>query len=120
VAWLWPLADSGVVREAYQLNCPVKTARGAAGERSLFAVDAPNVIIETVKPAEDGSADVIVRLFESKRTATRCTLSTSLPALGALHTDMLENAQGQLPLGDGKISLDFHPFEVKTVRLRLA
>jgi alpha-mannosidase len=120
VAWLWPLADSGVVREAYQLNCPVKTARGAAGERSLFAVDAPNVIIETVKPAEDGSADVIVRLFESKRTATRCTLSTSLPALGALHTDMLENAQGQLPLGDGKISLDLHPFEVKTVRLRLA
>jgi alpha-mannosidase len=45
-------------------------------------------------------------------------LSTSLPALGALHTDMLENVQGQLPLDDGKISLDFHPFEVKTVRLR--
>ena len=40
--------------------------------------------------------------------------------LGALHTDMLENAQGQLPLSDGKISLDFRSFEVKTVRLRLA
>ncbi len=119
-AWNGSLADSGVVREAYQLNCPAKTARGAAGERSMFAVDAPNVVIETVKPAEDGSADVIVRLYESKRTATRCTLSTSLPALGALRADMLENAQGQLPLNDGKISLDFRPFEVKTVRLRLA
>ncbi len=78
------------------------------------------MIIETAKPAEDGSADVILRLYEAKRTATRCTLSTSLPASGALHTDMLENAQERLPLSDGKISLDFRPFEVKTVRLRLA
>ena len=70
-AWNGSLADSAVVREAYELNSPVMTVSGAAGERSLFSVDAPNVVVETVKPAEDGSADVVVCLFESKRTATR-------------------------------------------------
>jgi alpha-mannosidase len=85
----------------------------------LFSVDAPNVIVETVKPAEDGSGDVVVRLYESKRAATRCTLSTSLPAVGAVQTDMLENKLGGLALRDGQVALDFRPFEVKTVRLKL-
>jgi alpha-mannosidase len=91
---------------------------GAAGERSLFATDAHNVVIETVKPAEDGSKDTIVRLYESKRMATRCTLSTSLPILGAAQTDMLENIQEELPCDSGSVALNFRAFEVKTVRLR--
>ena len=120
VAWNGSLAASPVVREAYELNCPVMAVPGAAGERSLFSVDAPNVVIETVKPAEDGSGDVVVRLYEAKRTATRCLLSTSLPVAGAAQADMLERVQGELPCGGGEIGLDFRAFEVKTVRLRLA
>jgi len=118
-AWNGSFAESAVVQEAYELNCPVMTAAGAAGNRSLFAVDAPNVVIETVKPAEDGSGDVIVRLYEAKRTATRCTLSTTLPVSGAAQTDMLENVQAALECEEGKIGLDFRAFEVKTVRLTL-
>lgn len=118
-AWNSSFADSSIVQEAYDLNCPALTAPGAAGERSLFAVSAPNVIVETVKPAEDGSADVVVRLYESKRMATRCTLSTTLPATQAIQTDMLENELKELPLSDGEVALEFRPFEVKTIRLRL-
>jgi alpha-mannosidase len=116
-AWNGSLADSAVVQEAYDLNCPVTTVAGAAGKRSLFSLDAPNVVIETVKPAEDGSGDVVVRLYEAKRTATRCTLSTTLPVSGAAQTDMLENVQARLECEEGKIGLDFRAFEVKTVRL---
>ena len=107
------------MREAYELNCPTTTAPGAAGERSLLSLDAPNVVIEAVKPAEDGFTDAIVRLYESKRMATRCTLSTSLPILGAAQTDMLERVKGELHCDGGKIALEFRAFEVKTVRLRL-
>ena len=119
-AWNGSLAESAVVREAYDLNCPVMVTPGAAREveRSLFSVDAPNIIIETVKPAEDGSADVVVRLYESKRTATRCALTTSLPVREAIQTDMLENGDNKLPCQNGKIELEFRAFEVKTVRLR--
>ena len=118
--WNGSLAESDVVREAYDLNCPVMVAPGAAGEvdRSLFSVDAPNIILETVKPAEDGSCDIVVRLYESKRMATRSVLTTSLPVREVIQTDMLENGDKKLPCQNGKIELEFRAFEVKTVRLR--
>ena len=118
-AWNGCFADSDVVREGYDLNVPALLAPGDAGAASLFAVDAPNVIIETVKPVEDGSPDIVVRLYEAKRMATRVTLTTALPVTSALLTDMLENIQAALPCEGGAIPLEFRPFEVKTVRLML-
>jgi alpha-mannosidase len=116
-AWDGSFLENELVQEGYDLNTPVTTAAGAAGEASLFSLDAPNVIIDTVKPAEDGSGDIVVRLYESKRTATRCTLTTSLPVTNAIQTNMLEEKQSDLALEDGKVALGFRPFEVKTVRL---
>jgi alpha-mannosidase len=116
-AWNGCFASSDLVQQAYDLNCPVITAAGAAGETSLLAVSAPNVIVDTVKPAEDGSGDVIVRLYECKRMATRCTLSAALPVARATQTDMLETKECDLAMVDGKVALDLRPLEVKTVRL---
>lgn len=116
-AWNGTFFESDVVRQGYELNCPATTASGAGGEKSLFSLDAANVIIETVKPAEDGSGDCIVRLYEAKKTATRCTLTTSLPVKSVGLTDMLENAKTETTCEGGKISLDFGPFEIKTLRL---
>ncbi len=115
--WNGAFFDSGLVQEGYDLNVPLVTAEGDGGARSLFSVDAPNVIVETVKPAEDKSGDVVVRLYESMRTATRCTLTTTLPVGKAVQTNMLEEKEGDLTLQDGQIALDFRPFEIKTVRL---
>jgi alpha-mannosidase len=116
-AWNGNFLKSKLVQEGYDLNTPLTLAAGAAGEASLFSLDAPNVIVETVKPAEDGSDDIVVRLYESKRTATQCTLTTSLPVTEAIQTNMLEEKQADLSLVDGKMSLEFRPFEVKTIRL---
>ncbi|MBN1554965.1 MAG: alpha-mannosidase [Phycisphaerae bacterium] len=116
-AWEGPFADSGLVREGYELNVPASVVPGGAQRRSLFNLDADNVVIEAVKLAEDGGGDVIVRMYESLRTATNCTLSTTLPVKAACQTDMLEGKTGDLNFDDGKVSLTFRPFEIKTVRL---
>ena len=123
-AWNGTFAESDLVREGYELNAPLLTVPGSAGTRSMFGVDAPNVILETVKPAEDGSDDVIVRLYEAKRMAVACTLSTALPVVGATVTDMLEateiEALDVAAAGEAReISLTLRPFEVKTLRLRM-
>jgi len=109
--------NSNVVREAYELNCPVMTADGAGESRSLFGIDASNIIIDTVKPAEDGTGDVIIRLYECMRAAVRCTLTTSLPVGTVTQTNMLEVAEKMLETDGGAINLEFRPFEVKTLRL---
>jgi len=118
-SWDGSLAESDLVREAYELNCPVTTLPGAGGEQSLFSVDVANVVVETVKPAEDGSGDLIVRLYEARRAAVQCLLSTSLPIQGASLTNMIEQEERALPTDGGDIALSLRPFEIKTVRLKV-
>lgn len=118
-AWNGSLVESEVVRQAYELNVPLLAVAGEGGTGSLFDLDAANVVIEAVKLAEDGGGDVIVRLYEAKRCATRATLHTALPLKSAAACDMLENVQAELPCQEGQVALEFRPFEIKTLRLRL-
>lgn len=116
-AWTGSFADCGVVREAYELNCPPLLIKGHADEQSLFNLDASNIVLETVKTAEDESGDIILRLYESKHMSTRCTLSTTLPVSKAYQVDMMEEGPHPLTMKSGSLALDFRPFEIKTLRL---
>jgi alpha-mannosidase len=117
--WNGSFGESDVVREAYEMNCPLTVIPGAGGKSSIFNIDAANIIIETVKLAEDGSDDIILRLYEAKRNLTHCVLTTTLPVNKASQTDMLERYQSDLLVNKGKIKLDFRPFEIKTIRLSI-
>lgn len=116
--WDGAFADCGVVRAGYELNVPVTVAEGTAADFSLMAVDAPQVIIDTVKAAEDGSGDTIIRLYESKHASCDAVLTLNLPAKAVYACDMLENAAEELPLRDGQVPLSFRGFEVKTLRVK--
>ena len=115
--WEGSFLESPVVGDAYDLNVPLQTADCACEPFSAFAVNQDNIFIDTVKPAEDGSGDMILRLYEAKRADTNCELTVSLPVQSAFLCDMLENIQKPLPFAGGCIAMHFHPFEVKTIRL---
>jgi alpha-mannosidase len=120
-SWNGNLPSSGLVREGYELNHPVLLSSGGFGEKSVMRVNSPHVIMEAMKPAESGAEDVIVlRLYESMRTGTRCTLSLDLPMASVEEADMRERVKKTLELRDGKVALEFRPFEIKTLLLRLA
>ncbi|MDY6873877.1 MAG: glycoside hydrolase family 38 C-terminal domain-containing protein [Chloroflexota bacterium] len=119
--WDTPFIDSDLVQQGYELNVPVGQVSGQSKEdRSLFRVDASNVILETVKPAEmPGAGDVVLRLYEAVGTYTKTTLSTSLPFQFAYRTNMLEKPLEELAFDEKRLALEFHPFEIKTLRLRV-
>ena len=116
-AWEGGFMDSPVVREAYALNVPMRVAHGSRVPFSAFTVDAPNVFIDTVKPAEDGSGDLVLRLYEAKRAETRCSLAFHLPVDRLWECNMLEKPLAELPLDGETAQLSFHTFEVKTLRI---
>ena len=118
--WDGPFAACDVVRAGYELNLPVTEAEGCAEEFSLLSVDAPNVIVETVKAAEDGSGDAIIRLYESKHAACDAVLTLNMPAALVWDCDLLENPTVELPHCDGRVALSFHGFGIKTLRVRRA
>ncbi|GIP51278.1 alpha-mannosidase [Paenibacillus vini] len=117
--WNGAFLGSPVVREAYELNYPVSLVSGGSREaQSLLAIDQANVIAETVKLAEDGSGDWIVRLYESKGASVECGLHFGLSIAAVYETNMLEEKLADLPHEGEEVSLQFRPFEVKTIRLR--
>jgi alpha-mannosidase len=136
-AWEGSFYSSPVVREGYELNTPPLVIRGGGGtkgdysnSKSYFWLDGSgfddgssyddggSVILDTVKPAEDGSGDIILRLYESKRADCNCTLFTELSFKEAMFTDMLENTGPNAQVVQNGIKLHFKPFEVKTLRLK--
>lgn len=117
--WNGNFEDSDVIREAYNLNSPVYSIEGDAGEMQIFSVDQKDIILETVKLAEDQSGDIILRLYQSTGATTACNLNTVFAVEKAWETNMLEETDREIDIEQKCIQLNFRPFEIKTVRLKI-
>ena len=109
-----------VIKPAYMLNYPLLAFGGTANScysGSLFGVDAQNVIIETVKPAEDGDG-IIIRAYEAEGTSTLCNLEFNEAFGSAFETDMLEYENTPIKTAKNSVPLEFKPFEIKTLRFK--
>ena len=116
-AWEGDFTSADVVKQAYAVGIRPTVVAGGALDASYLSVDHDNIIIDTVKLAEDGSGDIIVRLYESKKAAVATKLHNAFaPDCKAYLADMLENAQEELAVCDGAVDLTFRAFEIKTVR----
>ena len=74
--------------------------------------------IESILAFEDGSGDIILRLYESKHASCSAALTLNIPAAKVYACDMLENVQEELPVTGGQVQLSFRGFEIKTVRVK--
>lgn len=116
-AWDGAFGDCDVVRQGYELNVPVTVTCGVTESFSAVSIDKANIIMDTMKPAEDGSDDIVIRLYESKKAATQASVSLMLGDYKAYLCDMLENIKEEIPVENGAMALDFKAFEIKTVRI---
>lgn len=116
-AWEGTFMDSDVVRQGYELNVAPVVTDGKVDTFSAFQVEKENVILETVKPAEDGSSDMVLRLYESKKAAVETEVHCEIGSYKAYLCDMLENVKEEIPVENGSFRIPMRAFEVKTVRL---
>ena len=109
-----------VIYPAYELNIQPLQVKGKLERelKSLLCVDADNVIVESVKPAEDGDG-VIIRLYEAEGTWSSVTVKLNEVFQKAYETNMLEDVIEELPLAGSKLQLQFKPFEIKTIKVCL-
>ncbi|HKM04343.1 MAG TPA: glycoside hydrolase family 38 C-terminal domain-containing protein, partial [Lachnospiraceae bacterium] len=110
---------AGTVREAYQLNQPAFAVDGGVLNTcySLASIDKANVIIETVKQAEDGDG-FIVRMYESENSYTKAILTINAPFTNACVCNLIENNQEELKILGKEIPFIIKPYEVVTVRIK--
>ena len=119
---LYPHAEgwraAGTVREAYMLNQPLLAVEKgtSAGAYSFASVDKDNVILETVKAAEDGNG-IILRLYESENAKTNVCLTVNRDFQKAYICNLLEETEAEAAVSANCIQIPVKPYEIVTVRI---
>lgn len=121
---IYPHKDTwknGTVHEAYRLNQPAIVYSGGSINNcfSLASVNKDNIIIETIKQAEDGDG-IIIRMYESENSLTKAELKFNMPISSVDECNCLEQKKSEIAFINNKIPFSIKPYEIKTYRIRLA
>lgn len=119
------MIEAGVRDRAYDFNFAAPVAAISAqpgvlpGVMSMIRLNAPNVVIETIKKAED-SDGIVLRLYEAENKHTVCTLTSAYPLASATETNLLEVPEQPLAVSGCSVELVMKPFEIKTILIQKA
>jgi alpha-mannosidase len=109
---------SGQVDGLAPMEPPVIEIVGEHGEPAL------GVEVDAIKLADDapdaGGGDLIVRLHEAVGDRTRITIRARHRIGAAWYCDLMEQPQRGEEVGDGVLAVTLQPFQLVTLRLRLA
>jgi alpha-mannosidase len=122
--------DEETQREAYLLNDPIivypsdrerrtedRLSSTVHALRSLVSVSVPNIIIETIKRAEDGDG-IIVRVYESQRKRGPVQIRFGRAVQAAWMTNLLEENASNLKVDQDSIQTYFRPYQIVTMRVK--
>ncbi|GAB2531340.1 alpha-mannosidase [Nocardia heshunensis] len=106
------------VREGYRINLPSFTPGVATPVEPLFTLDNDDIVTSAVKLADDGSGDVIIRVYEAAGARTTGLLTPAFDTTAHHTCDLLERpspTDAATPEGH-RIRLRLRPFQLLTLR----
>jgi len=114
-----------LAQAGHDFNSPLLALKEQAHKGSLpsrwglLEIGEPNVVVTSVRPGPDHT--VAVRLYESWGKAMHgVAVKVNAKVLGADEANLMEDSIGKLAVSGDKVMIDLHPFEIKTIKLRLA
>lgn len=113
-----------VVKEAVALNNPAEAVWKnidinpvkLPAAASLVSVDQSNVIIETVKMAEDDDA-MIIRVYECYNRRSDAVLTLGLPVQEAYLCNLMEEEDEEIAFDGNQIAFQIKPYEILTFKV---
>lgn len=114
--------EGGVVLEAQRLNNPLIAIDVEKGNGSLpqsysyISCDSENVIIDTVKKAENGKG-IIVRMYDAYNRRRNVTVNLPEGAKEVYLTNLMEEKIKQLKITNGKVTVPVNNFEIVTLNI---
>ena len=110
----------GIEIESARIAHPYRIISGTPVAISAgIRLDARGALISVIKPADDGSGDLVVRLWETRGASTSGTLSISRPAATAVLCNALEEPLSPeiISVKDGIVDVELAPFQIQTLRI---
>ncbi len=120
------------IEHGYAVHLPLSGSAGPQQDAvagTFLTVDGHGAVVEAVKLAEDGSGDVVVRLYEAFGGRRRVGLRPGFSVRAVSEVDLLEDADAEALDGrralagvaeDGRVELELRPFQIVTLRLERA
>ena len=97
-----------------QLNQPPVLGTYVPQEEPLCLMDAPNIVVDTIKPADTAEHALLVRVYEAAGMQTQTFMRLHPSVNRVLETDMLEQNARELEMAR---PVSFGAFEIKTLLL---
>lgn len=115
-------AEAEVVNRAIELNTPLCGQPGMLpsefpATRSFITLAGTPVVIESLKPAEDGDG-LILRLYEPYGARGEVSVSIDFPVTQVLTCNHVEENDHEVAQHGNGFNLPVNPFQIKTFRLR--
>src|SRR5580704_7929904 len=113
------------MRRGYELNyklisLPLEKHEGAlAAEHSFLRAQPDNVIVTSVKKAEDEDA-LVLRFYEWAGKEGEVVLQLPPGAESAVETDLMEKPMGSVSVHSPGVSLHTKPYEIKTIKVHFS
>lgn len=110
--------EGRVVQSGFVLNNPADVFRGAeqADSGSFLTLDNEQVEIDAVKRSEDGQY-LVVRLHDFAGARQYVTVKTAFAYQAWAEGSLMEKPVSEFT--DGDVTLELHPYEIKTILFRL-
>jgi len=116
--------EAQVYRAGFEFNQPLlvrKTSSHAGtlpARWGLLQISQPNIVLTAFKPGPDGA--FVLRCYEAAGSVTAgVKVVVNASVTDASESNLMEDTGRKLELDSATLSLDFHPFEIKTVKLHL-
>lgn len=115
--------EAETVRRAYELNAPllaltVEPSKGSLPQcKSFISADARNVVLETVKRAENENA-VILRFYECHNSRSKVNVKLGLPFKKITECSLMEDDFAEVSPAESGFSFEIKPFEIRTFKLK--
>ncbi|XP_064614713.1 alpha-mannosidase 2C1-like [Liolophura sinensis] len=121
--------SAGVIQQSYNLNCPLTQGLIHSGDSVLthpgafFKIDTQQVVLDTIKRAEDNEKALVLRMFEAFGGTTTATLHTNLPVKEVTRCDGYEEAMTDeendiLQVSGNTATITFSPFQIISLMLK--
>lgn len=112
--------DAGIIEESILLNDPPvinENAVSGAKTMSLVKPSADGITLGAFKRAYDGDG-YVMRVAENRNRRAKVTFEFGFAFTKAFVCSTLEEEQHEISVEDGKVTLDFKPFEIITIKLK--
>lgn len=116
--------EARVYRHGMEVNTPLlahKTTDHAGRlppSWGLLDISPANVALSALKPGNDGT--LVLRVYEAEGTAVECVIAFHHDIRFVEETNLMEDHVQKLDCTDNRVRVSLSPFEIKTLRIRVA